>query len=145
MPTGESLMANELTTSSGGTPGHKPMARIVRFSVASPMSQPAPVRHLNAPPPHPQRERIHRRRVLPPVKRGRERALHSVTRELTYHLQTPIRANTDDLVLITNTELSQPGQQQLASGVGEPSVAVAGDVVMYTGNWYAARSIDAGQ
>jgi hypothetical protein len=71
--------------------------------------------------------------------------LHSVTSKLTDHLQPPIRANTDDLVLVTNTELTQPGQQKLASSVGEPSMAVAGDVVMYTGNWYAARSIDAGQ
>jgi hypothetical protein len=47
--------------------------------------------------------------------------------------------------LVTNTELAQPGQQQLASSVNEPSVAANGQVVMYTGNWYAARSADGGQ
>jgi hypothetical protein len=56
-----------------------------------------------------------------------------------------VGAATDDVRLVTNTELAQPGQQQLASSVDEPSVAANGPVVMYTGNWYAARSADGGQ
>jgi hypothetical protein len=56
-----------------------------------------------------------------------------------------IRAATDDLTVVTNTALVQPGQQQLASSVGEPSMSINGQVVLYTGNWYAARSIDGGQ
>src|SRR4029077_20468131 len=56
-----------------------------------------------------------------------------------------IRAATDDLALVTSTELSEPGTQQLASNVGEPSTAINGEIVFYTGNWYAARSVDAGR
>jgi hypothetical protein len=106
---------------------------------------PIQVKHLDAPLRYVRRDRIHARRVLPRVGEGKEREFHS---ELTYHLQrTPaaIRATTDDLTLVINTELSGPGQKQLASSVGEPSVASTGQVVMYTGNWYAARSADGGQ
>jgi len=56
-----------------------------------------------------------------------------------------VRAATDDLTLVTNTELTEPGQQQVAANVDEPSVAVNGQVVFYTGNWYAALSQDGGQ
>jgi hypothetical protein len=140
-------MAKKSTASAGGTAngGHKPIAAVATFSLAASVQGPVLVQHLNVPPRVPRRERIHPRRVLPRVKAGKDRALHSVTRDLSFYLQAPIRANTEDLVLLTNSELTQPAQQQLASSVGEPSVAVAGDVLMYTGNWYAARSIDAGQ
>ena len=115
------------------------------FRLVAASQQPVRVQHLSAPPRVPRRERIHPRRVLPRVREGKERDFHSVTRELSYHLQSAIRATTDDLILVTNSELAQPGQSQLASSVNEPSVSAAGDVVMYTGNWYAARSIDGGQ
>jgi hypothetical protein len=86
---------------------------------------------------------------LPRVREGKEREFHSATREIRYQPArsfTPfIRAAADDLNVVTNTELTGPGQQQLASTVGEPSVAANGQVVMYTGNWYAARSTDGGQ
>jgi hypothetical protein len=39
----------------------------------------------------------------------------------------------------------QPGQQQTASNVGEPSAAFNADVAFYTGNWYAAMSSDGGR
>jgi hypothetical protein len=109
---------------------------------------PIQVKHLDAPLRYVRRDKIHARRVLPRVREGKEREFHSLSRELSYHLQrTPvaIRATTDDLTLVINTELSGPGQKQLASSVGEPSVASTGQVVMYTGNWYAARSADGGQ
>jgi hypothetical protein len=127
--------------------GEKPQVILAKFRLLAASKNPIRVQHLDAPPRYARRERIHPRRVLPRVKEGREREFHSVTRELAYHLQGAMRATTDDLTLVTNTELAQPGQQQLASSVGEPSVAVAGDVpvVVYTGNWYAARSIDGGQ
>lgn len=48
-------------------------------------------------------------------------------------------------MLFTNSELLTPGQQGIASNVDEPSVAVNGDVVCYSGNWYAARSADGGK
>ena len=56
-----------------------------------------------------------------------------------------MRAATDDLAIVRNTPLVQPGQQKLAANVDEPSAAINGDVVVYTGNWYAARSVDGGQ
>ena len=120
---------------------------VVRLS--SPSQRPVQVRHVHTPPRYEQRQSIHRRRILPRVKEGKEREFHSQTREVTYHLQRALpvgrRDTTDDLTIVTNTELTQPGQQDLASSVGEPSVAANGQVVMYTGNWYAARSADSGQ
>ena len=117
--------------------------------LTSPSPKPVQVKHVDMPPRYEKRQSIHRRRVLPRVKEGKEREFHSQTRELTYHLQRALplgpRDTTDDLTIVTNSELAQPGQQQLASSVGEPSVAANGQVVMYTGNWYAARSADAGQ
>jgi hypothetical protein len=65
--------------------------------------------------------------MLPRVKEGKEREFHSVTRELTLLPPAAIGGTADDLILVTNGELAQPGQQQLASSVGEPSVAAAAD------------------
>jgi len=48
------------------------------------------------------------------------------------------------LVLSKNTELSSAADNNAASHVGEPSVANNGDIVFYTGNWYAAISSDGG-
>ncbi len=119
------------------------------FKLKAVAAKPITVKHHDVPPPHEKRQSIHRRRRLPRVQEGKERAFHSTTREIAFHLQRALpvgrRANTDDLVLATNTELTEPGTQKLASSVGEPSVASNGQVVMYTGNWYAARSGDGGQ
>jgi hypothetical protein len=138
-------------------PGRRSSAKQAKRQAAAmgarlqmPTPKPVLVRHLNAPPPFKRRENIHPRRILPRVREGREREFHSVTRP-TMLLQpitrafAPHAAAADDLTLATNTELPEPGLQQLASNVGEPSVAVNRDVVLYTGNWYAARSIDGGQ
>src|SRR5947209_13125526 len=120
-----------------------------QFKLKAVIAKSVAVKHHDAPPPFEKRQSIHRRRLLPRVKEGKERAFHSVTREIALTLQRafPVgqRANTDEIALVTDSELTQPGQQKLASSVGEPSVAANGDVVMYTGNWYAARSVDAGQ
>jgi hypothetical protein len=114
-----------------------------------PATKPVSVTYLDAPPPFKRRENIHPRRILPRVREGREREFHSVTSQAMF-LRPVTRAfapqaAADDLTLVINTELLEPGLQQLASNVGEPSVAVNSDVVLYTGNWYAARSIDGGQ
>jgi len=53
-------------------------------------------------------------------------------------------AAADDLVLARNVALGSVADNDTASHVGEPSVAGNGDVVFYTGNWYAAVSTDAG-
>jgi hypothetical protein len=117
------------------------------FKLQAVPQQPDKVNYVPSPPPYPRRQRIHPRRVLPRVKEGREREFHSTTLQLSLHLQAApasLQAATDDLTLVTNSELIQPGQKQLASSVGEPSTAADKQVVMFTGNWYAARSIDGG-
>ena len=50
-----------------------------------------------------------------------------------------------DLAVALRTELTKPAKQGLASTVGSPSLAVSGQVVFYTGNWYAAVSSDGGK
>jgi hypothetical protein len=141
-------MAKNDSAKDTGTKAGAKAARSFRLLAAS--KKPVQVKHLDAPLKYVRRDRIHPRRVLPRVKEGRKRQFPSLTREVSYHLQgtaAGLRATTDDLTLVTNTELTQPGQKQLAASVDEPSVAAAsgGTVVMYTGNWYAARSADGGQ
>jgi hypothetical protein len=104
---------------------------------------------MNVPPPFKRRENIHARRLLPRVREGRERQFHSLTPQASLLPQAlwafGPQASAGELTLVTNTELPGPGRQQLASNVGEPSTAMNEDVVFFTGNWYAARSIDGGQ
>jgi hypothetical protein len=50
-----------------------------------------------------------------------------------------------ELAVALRTELTELADQHLASNVGSPSVAVNGQVVFYTGNWYAAVSQDGGK
>jgi hypothetical protein len=140
-------MAKDPSKKTGKPAGRqKPLAG-VRLKSASP--KPIQVNHLEVPSRYPKRERIHPRRILPRIKEGKEREFHSTTPELRRHFQGAVppgvRAESNDLALVTNTELTQPGRQQLASSVDEPSVASNDQVVMYTGNWYAARSADAGR
>jgi hypothetical protein len=144
-------MAKDLSNKRGGKGAGKPQEPVavgeVRLRAAVPKA--VQVKHLAAPPRYQKRESIHPRRVLPRVREGKEREFHSVTREAMFArplaLAAGLRAATDELTLVTNTELAAPGRQQLASNVDEPSVAANDQVVLYTGNWYAARSADAGQ
>jgi hypothetical protein len=100
------------------------------------------VRHLDAPPRITRPKRIHPRHLLPFVAEGVERHRHSLnTRAI---IQRPEDFG-QDIQITLNTPLTQPGQNRTASNVGEPSVSINGDVVLYTGNWYAAISVDGGQ
>src|SRR5688572_28012530 len=111
----------------------------------TPAKAPAEVDLLTAPPVIQKPKRIHPRHLLPLVKEGAERHIHSTTRELRMGAQlAPALAAGDEIRLLVNTELSQPGRNRTASNVGEPSCAINGDVVLYTGNWYAAISSDGG-
>jgi hypothetical protein len=116
---------------------------LVRLSVAS--KRPITVKHLDAPPTIQRPKKIHPRHLLPLVREGEERNIHSVTREVALRPRAfaPMAA-TDELTVAKNTELTAPGKQRTASNVGEPSVAINGDVVFFTGNWYAAVSSDGG-
>jgi len=51
----------------------------------------------------------------------------------------------DDVKIVLDTELIGARQNKTASNVGEPSTAMNGEVVVYTGNWYAAVSSDGGK
>jgi len=99
------------------------------------------VRHLDAPPTIKRPKRIHPRRLLPFVKEGIERNVHSCnTRAM---IARPEDA-TQDIQIVLNTPLTQPAQNSTSSNVGEPSVSVNNDVVFLTGNWYASISTDGG-
>src|SRR6185436_18400691 len=110
-----------------------------------PAKAPAKVEFLAAPPVIQKPKRIHPRHLLPLVKEGAERRIHSSTREL--RMESPMagpQAAGDEIQLLMNTELAQPGRNRTASNVGEPCCAINGDTVLYTGNWYAAISSDGG-
>ncbi len=112
-----------------------------------PASRMVAVKHLAQPPTFVKPKKIHPRHLLPRVREGMEREFHSQSNEAFLRplaMAVPMAA-TDELTLLTNTELTKAAQQQTASNVGEPSVAMNGSVVLYTGNWYAAVSADAGK
>jgi hypothetical protein len=111
--------------------------------------QPFQVKQFAAPPTFQKPKRIHPRRLLPSVREGLERQFHSTsTRAILYParaIQDPAQAAHDEVVLFTNTALTQAGKNRTASNVGEPSAALNGNVVFFTGNWYAAMSSDGGK
>ena len=136
------------------TPGRKSAERPTRPHPAGDLAQAvAPgiiqVEYTPMAPRLTRKESIHPRRILPRVREGKERQFHSSSRQTTFVQAAPRafgeQAATDELSISINTELPEPGSQQTASNVGEPSVAINGDVVFYTGNWYAGRSMDGGK
>ncbi|HQR21208.1 MAG TPA: hypothetical protein PKV98_10090 [Burkholderiaceae bacterium] len=90
-------------------------------------------------------KRIHPRHLLPLVREGLERNIHSTTRDAKFMPRAagPLAASAD-IRLAVDTTLDQPAERRTASNVGEPSCAINGKVVLYTGNWYAAISLDGG-
>ncbi len=115
----------------------------------SPSRTAVQVSHLDSPPKFVKPRRIHPRRILPLVREGYERGFHSATlainAPIVRRFAEPALQPGVDILISTNTELSGPGEQLTASNVDEPSVALNGDVVLFTGNWYAAISTDAGK
>jgi hypothetical protein len=73
---------------------------------------------------------------------GRGARQHLVSRALRAELAAAPAA-TQQVSIRKNTRLGA-ADNNAASNVGEPSVASNGDVVFYTGNWYAALSTDGG-
>ena len=93
--------------------------------------------------------RVHPRRFPHLVVEGQESEVFSRSAPLALAERRDLRAAapqaaTDDIALARDTELTEPGRTNTASNVGEPSVAINGDAVLYTGNWYAAMSDDGG-
>jgi hypothetical protein len=124
----------------------------LKLRLASPRRVPL----LSLPPTFVKPKRIHPRHLLPLIKEGIERGFHSQTDETFIRplsVVSPLAAfptlgplaATDQLTIVTNTELKSAAEQRTASNVGEPSAALNGSVVVYTGNWYAAISNDAGR
>jgi hypothetical protein len=116
---------------------YKAQAGAVRTEV-----RPVVVQHLDTPPRITKPKSIHPRRLLPFVAEGEERPFHSLNARAIIHGAEDVAA---DIKIVLNTPLTQPAQNRTASNVGEPSVSINGDVVFYTGNWYAAISIDGGR
>ncbi len=105
-------------------------------------AQPVQVRYLNAPQKITRPKTIHPRRLLPFIAEGQERTFHSLNTRAVIHQAQDVA---QDLQIALNMTIPQPGQRQTASNVGEPSLSVNGDIVFYTGNWYAALSVDGGK
>jgi hypothetical protein len=94
---------------------------------------------------------IHPRRVIPQVPRGVVRpdnapsqAAHISGAATLGRGQPHALAAADALTISKNVELTSTADNNAASHVGEPSVASNGNVIFYTGNWYAALSSDGG-
>jgi hypothetical protein len=115
-----------------------------------PLATPRAVRRarvalMEAPPVARPRE-IHPRRNIPRVPEGIDRPDPTPTPALAIAPAAARAAGAraaDDLTLVKNVALGAAAGG-FASNVGEPSVASRGDVVFYTGNWYAALSTDGG-
>jgi hypothetical protein len=105
-------------------------------------ARPVHTRHLDAPPRITKPKSIHPRRVLPFVAEGQERPFHSLNTRAIIHRALD---TAQDIQIALNTAIPEPGQKRTASNVGEPSLSVNGDIVFYTGNWYAALSVDGGK
>jgi hypothetical protein len=105
------------------------------------------------------KRKIHPRRIIPKVPPGAPRpdpqptprlslaapsAMELAVRGSRAALAAQPLASTDDLVFARNVQLGSVADNDTASNVCEPSVASKGDVVYYSGNWFAALSTDGG-
>ena len=83
------------------------------------------------------------------MREGKEREFHSQTRPLVFGAPAARifgeSADPVGLTVVVNTPLTEVSAKRVASNVGEPSVAANRNVVLYTGNWYTALSIDGGK
>jgi hypothetical protein len=99
---------------------------------------------LARPPRNARPPRIHPRRFPPGILEGEEHAFHSTTQPLAAFAAAPVSPG-DDVKIVLDTELVGARQNKTAGSVGEPSTAMNGNTVVYTGNWYAAVSSDGGK
>ena len=127
-----------------GAPASLPKPSVATITLKEVTKQPTRVGLMARPPRIDRPKRIHARRFLPRLAEGEERAFRSSTPPLLHVAAMAVSPN-DDVKLATDTELIGPGQNKTASNVGEPSLAINGSVVLYTGNWYTATSNDGGK
>jgi hypothetical protein len=137
MPDNSKKKAGAKSPAKGAAKTYKAQGGSVRAAV-----RPVRVEHLSTPPKITRPRGIHSRRILPFVAEGQERPFHSLNTRAVIH--RPQDAS-PEVQIVLNTPLTQPAQNRTASNVGEPSVSINGDVVFYTGNWYAAISVDGGK
>jgi hypothetical protein len=104
-------------------------------------TRPVEVSYLDTPTRIVRHKSIHPRRLPPFITEGLERPFHSHNTRAIIHKEA---AAAPDIQIVLNKTIPQPGQNHTASNVGEPSLSANGDVVFYTGNWYAALSLDGG-
>jgi hypothetical protein len=100
------------------------------------------------------KDEIHPRKVLPKPPAGPKVLDVLPTAPLAFEesvseaalamaMTTPLTP-TDTLSLVKNVQLNDVATSDTASHVCEPSAAINGSVVFYTGNWFAAVSTDGG-
>lgn len=105
------------------------------------------------------RKAIHLRKEIPVPPEGAPVSDFNPTAPLALDMPQPMEllmaegfngpgapmASTDAVTLVRSVQLNSAADNNTASNVCEPSVASNEDVVFYTGNWYAAISLDGGQ
>ena len=139
---GKPAKKSRSTRDSGAPPLTTPA--VASFTIQEATEAPVALKSLAKPPTVTKPKRIHPRRFPPRVAEGEDRPAHSTTRA-AFALAAAVPSPGEEIAVVLNTELTKPGTQKTASNVGEPSLAVNGDVVFYTGNWYAALSTDGGK
>jgi hypothetical protein len=100
------------------------------------------------------KDEIHPRKVIPKVPGGLKVLDMQPTGVMSLEEATPMAAlakagvapmaPTDTITLVKNVQLNDVAMADTASHVCEPSAAINGSVVFYTGNWFAAVSTDGG-
>ncbi|HEY2990988.1 MAG TPA: hypothetical protein VGL11_24965 [Candidatus Binatia bacterium] len=100
------------------------------------------------------RDEIHPRKVIPKAPVGPKVRDLQPTAPLSFEESVPLAAlealrvapmaPSDTVTLVKNLQLNDVATADTASHVCEPSAAINGDVVFYTGNWFAAVSTDGG-
>ena len=96
--------------------------------------------------------KIHPRKILPKAPKGPRVNDMLPTPPLSLQPEVSIgalaegraMAITDAITLVKNAQLNDVATNDTASHVCEPSAAANGKVIFYTGNWFAAISIDGG-
>ncbi|MDQ5844155.1 MAG: hypothetical protein M3539_02540 [Acidobacteriota bacterium] len=100
------------------------------------------------------KDEIHPRKVLPKPPKGPKVLDTLPTAPLSFEESVPMAAlarartvplaPTDTISLVKNVQLNDVATADTASHVCEPSTAINGNVIFYTGNWFAAVSTDGG-
>src|SRR5688572_15913972 len=99
------------------------------------------------------KDAIHPRKIIPEVRKGAKVTDLTPTAAMSLEDTAEARrdsrgtapmAITDTISLVKNIQLDDVATADTASHVCEPSGAVNGDVIFYTGNWFAAISLNGG-